>query len=321
MRQAGRYLPEYRAIRGECSFLELCKRIDACVQISLLPRTILDVDAVIVFSDILIPLEAMGLQVQFSEEGPVILNPVAFDDDVKRLKTIDPTRDTPVIMDTLEKLSNILTPEFPLIGFSGAPFTLATYAIEGKIDRAFTKTKRLMYERPALFRRLIRRLAKMVLCYCEGQIRAGANCIQLFDTWGGILGADAYREFLYHEMQIIFKGLRKYNVPLIFYVNGGCHLLPLLKTVGADVMSVDWRTPIQEARRILGENRVIQGNLDPEALFLPPAKLRRLVEQIIQDSGGGKKFIFNVGHGLVPDTPVQNVKKVVQWVKRHRISR
>jgi uroporphyrinogen decarboxylase len=316
MRQAGRYMPEYRAIREKVGFLELCKTPDLAAEVSLQPYLAFGMDGVIMFSDILIPPEAMGMEVVFGDGGPSFPHPIQNAADVDRLVIPDPVESTSFVMEILRKLRSELASntDTALIGFAGSPWTLATYMIEGGGSRHFSKIKGIMYEAPAVLHRLLDKLAQTVTLYLNAQIEAGAQVVQLFDTWGGILSEAEYREFILPYHQQIIDGLHRQHAPVILYVNNSRGLLPLMAEANPDVISVDPLTSISNARNIVGSQFALQGNLDPTALFTPPEVLKPLVQALLRE-GGTQGYIFNLGHGILPPTPVENVRMLVNTVK------
>ncbi|HEY9746484.1 MAG TPA: uroporphyrinogen decarboxylase [Oculatellaceae cyanobacterium] len=316
MRQAGRYMPEYRAIREKIGFLDSCKMPNVAAEISLQPYRAFGMDAVIMFSDILIPPEAMGMEVVFGNGGPHFPNPLQSAADVERLIIPDPVEKTGFVMDLLRKLRAELAndPETALIGFAGAPWTLATYMVEGGGSRNFAKIKGLMYENPALLHRLLAKLTETITLYLNAQIEAGAQVVQLFDTWGGILSEAEYREFILPYHQQILTQLKREQAPAILYVNNSRGLLPVIAEAKPDVVSVDSTTSITQARQLLGEQFALQGNLDPTALFVSPETLTPMVNALIAE-GGNQGYIFNLGHGILQHTPVENVRLLVNLVK------
>jgi uroporphyrinogen decarboxylase len=316
MRQAGRYMPEYRAIREKVSFLDSCKNPEIAAEISLQPYHAFAMDGVIMFSDILIPPEAMGMEVVFGNGGPHFPNPLQNAADVDRLIIPDPVEKTGFVMDLLRKLRGELAhdPNTALIGFAGAPWTLATYMIEGGGSKHFAKIKGMMYESPQVLHRLLAKLAETVTLYLNAQIEAGAQVVQLFDTWGGILSIEEYREFILPYHQQILDQLNRSQVPVILYVNNSRGLLPLIAEAKPDVIGVDPTTSLTQARQIVGHQFALQGNLEPTALFAKPEVLEPMVNALIAE-GGKQGYIFNLGHGILPPTPVENVRLLVNLVK------
>ena len=318
MRQAGRYMEEYRAIRAKHSILEVCKTPELAAQVTLQPIDRFALDAAIIFADILLPLEPMGLRLTFEEgEGPVIHNPVRTKADVEALKLIDGS-DLGYVADAIALARRELNGRVPLIGFAGAPFTLASYAIEGGSSRNYIETKRLMYGEPAVWHRLMDKLARVVTGYLKSQIKAGAQAVQLFDSWVGCLSPDDYREYVQPHVRLIFDGLKHEGVPLIHFGTGTATLLELMREAGGTVIGVDWRVPMDDARRRLGSGVAVQGNLDPVVLFAPVREIERRVEMILKQAGDAPGFIFNLGHGILPQTPVEHVQAAVDFV--HKLS-
>jgi uroporphyrinogen decarboxylase len=317
MRQAGRYMPEYRAIREKVGFLELCKSPDMAAEVSLQPYHAFGMDGVIMFSDILVPPEAMGMEVVFGDAGPTFPNPLQNTADIDRLIVPDPVEKTGFVMELLRKLKTELSnsPETALIGFAGAPWTLATYMVEGGGSKHFAKIKGLMYESPEALHRLLGKLSETISLYLNAQIEAGAQVVQLFDTWGGILSAEEYRRFILPYHRQIIDSLQRDQAPVILYVNNSRGLLPLMAEAGPDVISVDPLSSISEARNILGSRFALQGNLDPVALFAQPETLKPMVQSLLLE-GGNQGYVFNLGHGILPPTPVENVRLLVDLVKQ-----
>ncbi|HYE72367.1 MAG TPA: uroporphyrinogen decarboxylase [Blastocatellia bacterium] len=318
MRQAGRYLPEYRAVRSRTDFLTLCKTPELAAEVSLQPRDIVGVDAVIVFSDILIPVEAMGMPLELTEKGPVLGNPIRTAEQIEKLIIPDPVEKTSSVLDTLRLLSRLIDNEVPLIGFAGAPFTLASYMIEGGTSRNFAELKRMMYAEPQTLHKLLDKIADTVILYLNAQIEAGAQLVQLFDTWAGELAADKFEEFSLRYQQKVFAGLNRGSgesrVPATLYINGCSAILEPMATSGADVLSVDWRIDFSEAKRRVGDRVALQGNLDPCALLGTPETVKTATLELIK-KGGTTGHIVNLGHGILPMTPVENAKAFVEAVK------
>jgi uroporphyrinogen decarboxylase len=321
MRQAGRYMPEYRAIREKTGFLDLCKNPDLAAEVSLQPYHAFGMDAVIMFSDILIPPEAMGLEVVFGNGGPTVTNPIRHVADIHQLIIPDPMERMGFVPALLGKLRQALldNPETALIGFSGAPWTLATYMIEGGGSRHFSYIKGMLFEQPEALKQLLDKISETVILYLNAQIEAGAQVLQLFDTWAGILSVQQYQTFVLPFHQKIIRALKRVNpqgqtVPIVLYVNNSRGLLPLMAQAGADVISLDTTTSVTEARKILGAKTVLQGNLDPVALFSPQPVLEVLTKTLLQE-GGNQRHIMNLGHGILPQTPVENVRLFVDTVK------
>jgi uroporphyrinogen decarboxylase len=306
MRQAGRYLPEYREIRSNHAFLEVCKTPDLAVEVSLQPFRRLGVDAVIVFSDILIPAEAMGLHLELGDAGPNLPNPVRSKADVDRLKNFDPETETGFLPEAIRRIVKFVGPEVPVLGFAAAPWTLACYMVEGKTKEGFANVKSFLYHEPKIFRDLLHRIAEATIPYLKAQIAAGAAAVQLFDTWCGELDLDDYNRFALPAVQEVISGLGN-RVPVIYYTKASHHLLPAVAYSGANVLSVDWRVDLAEVRKSLGSRIALQGNADPAVLLGPQEKIRA-VAQDTADALGGQGHILNLGHGILQNTPVENAK-------------
>lgn len=318
MRQAGRYMSEYRDLRTKHSILELCKTSELAARVTLQPIDRFPLDAAIIFADILLPLEAMGLQLEFAEgEGPVIHNPVRDRAGVDRLKMIDGD-ELQYVAEAVAVARRMLNGRVPLIGFAGAPFTLASYAIEGGSSRNYVLTKQMMYREPEAWHRLMDKLARVVVGYLRRQIKAGAQAIQIFDSWVGCLSAGDYAEYVMPHVQLIFDGLKHEGVPMIHFGTGTTAILGAMRKAGGTVMGVDWRVPLDDAWATVGHDMAVQGNLDPVALFGPPHEIERRVEDILRRAGGRPGHIFNLGHGILPQTPVDHVAATVEMV--HKLS-
>jgi uroporphyrinogen decarboxylase len=315
MRQAGRYLPEYRALRAETDFLTLCKTPELAVEVSLQPYRILGVDAVIMFSDILIPVEAMGTEVRLTEQkGPELPEPIRSRQQVDRLIIPDPIEKTGFVMEIIHTLRQELDGSVPVIGFAGAPWTLAAYMIEGGGSRNYAHVKRMMYTEPATFHTLLDKIADTIILYLNAQIEAGAQVIQLFDSWAGELSRDDYEQFALPYEEKIFSSINREHVPAILFINGCGNFLEQMATSGADVLSIDWRVDLLEARCRVGERLVLQGNLDPCVLLSTPEIVKQKTRELIA-AGGGKRHILNLGHGILPMTPVANALAFVEAAK------
>ena len=316
MRQAGRYLKEYRDIRKNVSFLDLCKTPDLAVEVSLQPYRILDVDAVIFFSDILIPVEAMGVQVALTDKGPEIGNPVRSKSDIDHLRIPNPDEAFPFTEEVLRTLRSELRDAVPLIGFAGAPWTLGSYMVEGGGSKSFAQIKGMAYREPHLVHQLMDKLSDTIASYLEYQIQSGAQLVQLFDTWAGELTRSDYEEFALPYTQKIFERIGD-KVPRILYVNGTSGLLESMARSGADVLSLDWRISIAEARRRIGDRVALQGNLDPCLLLGRRENLLARTAQIL-DEAGPKGHVLNLGHGILPPTPVENARAFIDFAKTYR---
>lgn len=314
MRQAGRYMPEYRRIRQQHSFLELCRNPQLCSEIMCLAVEQLGVDAAIVFSDLLPILEPMGMELEFAQgEGPLIHNPVRESADVERVIELESADALHFVMEAVRQTRADLPANIPLIGFAGSPFTLGSYAIEGGASRDFLHTKTLMYRDRGAWDALMRRLARAVIVYLNAQIAAGAQAVQLFDSWAGTLGPDDYRQYVLPFVGQIVAGVTP-GVPVISFATGNPQLIPLLAESGATVIGVDWRVRLDDAWRMIGPERAIQGNLDPMSLLADVAELRRRAENVLQQAAGRPGHIFNLGHGVLPQTPVGNARALVDFV-------
>jgi len=318
MRQAGRYMVEYRRLREKYSILELCKTPELAAQVTLQPIDRFALDAAIIFADILLPLEPMGLSLEFAEgEGPIIHNPVRDRAAVDRLKMLDGS-DLQYVMDAISLTRKTLAGRVPLIGFAGAPFTLASYAIEGGSSRNYLHTKQMMYAEPETWHRLMDKFARVITGYLRRQIKAGAQAVQLFDSWVGCLSAGDYAEYVMPHVQLIFEGLKHEGVPLIHFGTGTTAILKAMRQAGGDVIGIDWRIPIDEAWAMVGYDRAVQGNLDPVTLFGPMHEIERRVTDILRRAEGRPGHIFNLGHGILPNTPVEHVAATIDLV--HKLS-
>jgi uroporphyrinogen decarboxylase len=319
MRQAGRYMPEYRQVRAQTTFLELCKNPALCSEVMCTAVQRLGVDAAIIFSDLLPILEPMGLDLEFAHgEGPVIHNPVREPADVERVLELEDVRALDFVLETVRQTRRDLPEDIPLIGFAGAPFTLASYIIEGGSSRNYLHTKTLMYRDAGAWRALLERLARAITGYLNGQIAAGAQCVQLFDSWVGCLGPDDYRRYVFPYMRQILDGLTP-DVPVINFATGNPALLPLLSAAGGAVIGIDWRVRLDDAWRSVGYDRAVQGNLDPGVLLADRGEIRRRAQEVLDQAGGRPGHIFNLGHGVLQQTPVENAIALVDAV--HELSR
>ena len=315
MRQAGRYMPEYRKLREQHSILDLCHTPELAAQVTLQPVERLGVDAAIVFADILLPFEPLGLGLSFAAgEGPHIANPLARQADVERLPRVDPEADLGYVLEAVRLARAALPTDIPLIGFAGAPFTLASYAIEGGSTRTFTKTKTLMYQAPDTWHLLLSKLADLVGSYLAAQARAGAQALQLFDSWVGSLSPQDYRAYVLPHSTRALALASEAGVPVIHFGTGTAPFLEDFAAAGGDVIGVDWRIPLDDAWRRIGETHAVQGNLDPAALLAPAPERDRQVRDILTRAGGRPGHIFNLGHGMLPETDVGAVRAVVELV-------
>src|ERR1700733_8597529 len=314
MRQAGRYLPQYQAIRSQHSFLEICKTPELAAEVSLQPFHVLDVDAIIVFSDILIVAEAMGMPLDVPDSGPVLSNPLRSSDAIRRLREFDPGTDTKFVGDAIRAICREAGSGVPVIGFAAAPWTLACYMIEGRTRGDISHAKEMLRTEPALVRELLERIAHATSAYLQMQIAAGAAVIQLFDTWAGELSTKEYEEFELPATQMVLDSLkttRKPATPTILFAKGSAHLLGSLAKSRADVISVDWRTDLADARSRLGPGVALQGNVDPAILLGAENEVRQAARAAIQKTKG-LGHILNLGHGILPTTPVMNAKGFVE---------
>src|SRR5688572_13978031 len=319
MRQAGRYMSEYRAIRERHSLLEICRTPDLATEVTLQPIRRIDVDAAILFSDLLLPLEPMGLPFDFIKgEGPQIERPIGSPQDIDRLTLFEPREALAHVLQAIAQVKSALGDRVPLIGFSGAPFTLASYAIEGGHSANFAKTKALMYGHPEAWHRLCEKLSAVVADYLVAQIEAGVDAVQVFDSWVGTLNAADYREFARPHTERIFAAVGS-RVPTIHFGTGTATILEELRDAGGDVIGVDWRIPIDEAWSRIGHDHAVQGNLDPTLLLGPTSRMFRHTDDILERVGTRPGHIFNLGHGILPSTPVEHVQMLAQYV--HSASR
>jgi len=320
MRQAGRYLPQYRAIRARVSFIDLCKTPDLACEVTLQPIDEFGFDAAILFCDILIPLEAMGMALDFTP-APVLPDPVRDRAAIDRLVVPDPEATMPFVMEAVRKIRRALDGRVPLIGFAGAPFTLASYAVEGGGSKSYPNLKALLYQDRDAAHALLDKLSECCATYLEAQVAAGAQAVQLFDSWAGILSPRDFREFALRYAKLTFDRLRssptwnKSAVPIIYFVNGCAPYLDDYRDSGADVLGVDWRVDLDVARARLGTEVAVQGNLDPTCLFLPPPELRERVQDVLDRAGDAPGHIFNLGHGVLPMTDPESVRVMVDAVK------
>ena len=318
MRQAGRYMKEYRAVREKVGFLELCRDSQLCSEVMCTAVNILGVDAAIIFSDLLVILEPMGCDLEFVKGGgPQIHNPIRGAEDIDRIKPLESIGPLEYVMETVRQTRLDLPDDMPLIGFAGAPFTLASYMIEGGSSRNYERTKTLMYTDPGAWRELMLRLVDSIILYLEAQAAAGAQCLQLFDSWAGCLGFDDYVQFVHpYVVRIIDRVSRK--APVINFATANPALLPLLADTNANVIGIDWRIRLDEAWSTVGFERAVQGNIDPVVLFSEVPNIRLQVQKILNQAGGRPGHIFNLGHGILPQTPVENAIALVDAV--HELS-
>jgi uroporphyrinogen decarboxylase len=315
MRQAGRYMAEYRKLRGKMGFLELCKNPDLCAEVMLTAVERLGVDAAILFSDLLVILEPMGMELSFTAgEGPVLSPPIRRPSEVDRLRELESVEALGYVMEAVRKTRSGLDDALPLIGFAGAPFTLAAYAVEGGASRDYRLAKTLMLTDAGAWHALMSRLARAVTRYLNAQIDAGVQVVQLFDSWAGCLGVDDYRRYALPYARSVVEALTP-GVPVIYFATGNPALLPCASETGATVIGVDWRVRLDDAWRTVGYDKAVQGNLDPAVLLSTPAEIRRRAREILDQAAGRPGHIFNLGHGVLPQTPVENVVALVNAVR------
>jgi uroporphyrinogen decarboxylase len=315
MRQAGRYLPEYRAVRAQTDFLSLCKTPSLAAEVTVQPVDRLGVDAAIIFSDILVVPEAMGMRLEMNEsEGPRLFDPIRSKSDVDALKIPDPTRQLRYVMNAIEATKNALAGRVPLIGFAGSPWTLAAYMIEGGGSKNFKFIKQMMLEEPETVRALLAKLAQTVRLYLEAQIGAGADAVQIFDTWGGTLTPDRYLRYSLDPMFEVVSRLHRESAPIIVFSKGANHSLKQISQIGADVVGIDWTIDMAEARALTGDRVALQGNLDPSFLYASPGAIRDEARSILRNYGRGPGHVFNLGHGMLPDIPVEHAQALVRAV-------
>jgi len=319
MRQAGRYMKQYRDIRAKASILEICKRPDLAAQVTLQPLEVLDVDAAIIFADLLLPVEPMGLKLKFvSGEGPVIYNPVRTSDDIDSL-SISSTDQLGYVGEAIALVVRQLAGRVPVIGFVGAPFTLASYMIEGGPSKNFVRTKTMMYQDETLWRRLMGKLVDVLGPFALSQVTAGARAIQVFDSWVGALSPDDYVRYVAPYSRALIERIRTASVPVIHFGTGAAGFFRELHAAGGDVMGVDWRVNIDQAWMDISYRSAVQGNLDPAVLFAPLPELKLRVHEILKRTGTRPGHIFNLGHGILPETPVDHVRAVVDFVREFKM--
>jgi uroporphyrinogen decarboxylase len=319
MRQAGRYMKQYRDIRAKAGILEICKRPDLAAQITLQPVEVLDVDAAIIFADLLLPVEPMGLKLKYlTGEGPHIDNPVRTTDDVDSL-SISNTDELGYVGEAIQLVVRQLAGRVPVIGFVGAPFTLASYMIEGGPSKTFNKTKQMMYRDETLWRRLMGKLVDVLGPFAISQVTSGARAIQVFDSWVGALGPDDYVRYVAPYSRALIERIRTASVPVIHFGTGAAGFFRELHAAGGDVMGVDWRVNIDQAWMDISYRSAVQGNLDPGVLFAPLPELKMRVHELLKRTGSRPGHIFNLGHGILPETPVDHVRAVVDYVREFKM--
>jgi len=314
MRQAGRYMREYREVREKTTFLELCKNPALAAEVTVTAVDRLGVDAAIIFADILLILEPLGIELEFAKgEGPVIHNPVRSPSDVDRLRELQDPGELDFVYEAIRQTRSALKPDIPLIGFCGAPFTLASYMTEGGGSKNYVHTKRLMYDDPGAWHAMMELVSRALVKYLNAQIEAGAQAVQLFDSWVGCLSPDDYREFVLPHTKSVISGVTK-GVPVIHFGTGTATLLELMREAGGDVIGLDWRVRLDEGWRRVGHDVAVMGNLDPIVLFAKQDVLRAQAKKILEQAEGRPGHIFNLGHGILPETPVENVIALVEMV-------
>src|SRR5215470_12805180 len=317
MRQAGRYMAEYRAIRKHYSLIEICKNPKIAAQVTIEAAEILQVDAAIIFADLLLPLEVMGLDFHFAAgEGPRIEKPLRSDQDIARLRT-DRAAELGYVSEAVKLVTKHFGEKLPVIGFCGAPFTLASYMIEGGGSRNYIHTKKMMYSAPRAWNELMSKLVAVTAEYSVEQVRAGADVIQIFDSWVGCLSVEDYRCYVLPHATALVKRVQKSGVPVIYFGTDSATLLPSMKETGAEVIGIDWRTPLDLGWQSMGFQGAVQGNLDPVLLFADWKELQPRAQDILRHAGGRPGHIFNLGHGILPETPVENVKALCNYVREH----
>jgi uroporphyrinogen decarboxylase len=315
MRQAGRYMAEYRAVRKQYSLIEICKKPQVAAQVTIEAAEILGVDAAIIFADLLLPLEVMGMPFHFAAgEGPKIETPIRSADDIKRLRT-DRAGELGYVAEAVKLVCRHFGDRLPVIGFCGAPFTLASYMIEGGGSRNYVHTKKMMYSAPGAWNELMTKLVAVTAEYSAEQVRAGADTIQIFDSWVGCLSVEDYRRYVLPHATVLVRRLQKSGVPIIYFGTDSATLLPSMQETGAEVVGLDWRIPLDEGWKSLGYRGAVQGNLDPALLFADWKELKTRAEDILRQAGGRAGHIFNLGHGILPETPVENVKALCDFVR------
>ena len=317
MRQAGRYMKEYRTLRKKFSFLEMCKNSELAAKVTLLPIEKLKVDAAIIFADILLPLEPMGVVLEFAKnEGPIIHHPIRERKQINSLRIIEPEEDLPFVMEAIRIVRRELEGKIPLIGFSGAPFTLASYIIEGGHSKNYILTKGLMYQDRSAWNQLMEKISEVLIRYLNAQIHSGVQALQLFDSWVGCLGPNDYEKYVLPFSKKVIDGVDT-SVPLIHFATSSSTLLERMKRAGGDVIGVDWRVDLGEAWARLGYDIAIQGNLDPVVLLGPPDLIEKEVKRILDEAESRPGHIFNLGHGILPNTPIDHVATLVEAVHQY----
>lgn len=316
MRQAGRYLPEYRALRARVDFETLTRTPDLAAEVTLQPLRRFELDAAILFSDIMTPLQGMGVGLTF-EPAPVVREPIRTAAQIAALPALEPARDVPFVLETIRQVRRGVPRGVPLIGFAGAPFTLLCYLVCGRPSKEFAPARTFLYAQPDDAERLLTHLADAMAAYLSAQAAAGAQALMLFESWAGLLGVREYARFALPAVRRTLAALKPLGVPLIYYMNQGSALMSTVAGLDVDVVGVDWRSPLSEVRAVLGAGKAVQGNLDPAALFAPPAELRRAAAAVLAEAGSAPGHIFNLGHGIWPDTDPDAVARLVDFVHEH----
>ena len=320
MRQAGRYMAEYRAVRKKHSLIEICKKPELAAEVTITAAEALGVDAAIIFADLLLPLEVMGLDFHFEAgEGPIIEKPLRTRSDVGKLRT-DRAGELAFVAEAVRQVVRHFGSKLPVIGFCGAPFTLASYMIEGGGSRNYVEAKKMMYRSPAAWDELMRKLVTVLSEYSAEQVRAGADVLQIFDSWVGCLSIEDYRRYVLPQTTQLVRNLQRTGVPIIYFGTDTATLLPSMKETGAEVIGLDWRIPLDDGWRSLGFKGAVQGNLDPVTLFADWKEVKSRSEDILRRAAGRPGHIFNLGHGILPETPVDNVKNLAKLIQEHSLS-
>lgn len=321
MRQAGRYLPEYRAVRAKADFLTMCKTPELAAEVTIQPVDIIGVDAAILFSDILVIPEAMGMHLEMIEsKGPVFPKPIRSYDDAQLLKDIDPAKDLKYVIDAVSLTKKNLNNRVPLIGFSGSPWTLLTYMVEGKGSKNFAEVKKLIYNEPKLAHSILEKLSDTIANYLSAKIEAGCNAVQIFDTWGGILSQKDFVDFSLRYVEKIISQIKRKDEPVIFFAKGVHYGLDKMASIGADVLGLDWTMNLGEVRNAVGDKVALQGNMDPTVLYANKDYIKQEVKNVLSSFGKGNGHVFNLGHGILPDIDPENVKALVRFVKDESVS-
>jgi uroporphyrinogen decarboxylase len=313
MRQAGRYLPEYRELRAKVDFVALTRTPELAAEVTMQPLRRFELDAAILFSDIMTPLQGMGISLDFAP-GPIVSEPIRTDAQIDALPEIVPARDVPFVLESIRLVRANVPRQAPLIGFAGAPFTLFCYLVCGRPSKEFGPARSFLYAQPESSERLLDKLADAMAAYLRAQAEAGAQALMLFESWAGLLGPREFERFALRAVKRTFAGLRNVGVPLIYYANDGGSLLESIAGLGVDVVGIDWRTPLGVARRTLGASKAVQGNLDPAALFASPQELKGHVDAVLREAGPAPGHIFNLGHGIWKETDPDAVARLVDYV-------